>query len=1009
MGGSISVHNDTALIFRSMLLGPRGTIVEGFDITLQPGTAVRVDARKVEPQQDHKVVFRMDQQGETKTTKRERRKSDCSSFEFKTWRNYNILELRVSKLQANAIRVMENLQLSGLVREVLMGVRIEDREAYGVLYRRCFIANELVTYLVLHRIATSKEDAVKMCRRLQDENVFLPMVSNAKFDNEFQFFKVNESHDVVHRLGKLKKAPATWDDMPMLAFAPHLDVSHLAPSPKNYANRQVEGWLEKRSRLGFYKMRFFRIIPDPKDYKHSIITWHSDQVALKPSGSISSKDIQTVLRPNPRKFIIEVKVNQGNEKSKLTIRAPNTEHWFRWFHAIQSYAKTLSPEDVIKHSALAHIMDEKQMRDFSKRLNIVSMKAGTVIATRGESLQQFYIISSGKIGIFLSSKDKKEVQLTTRCRFDFLGEEVCTSGAEPSRSIKALTDCVLLTISEKERLSFMKKHQSVNKAFSAMFHSDLEYCIETASIFKYLNVSQRERLCIGLKYRSFFPKDTVYRVNSPGDAIYIVLNGELVITEYDLESRTDVVTKRLGPNDVIGELCGFLKGAPRTEDVSASKNSLVLMLDYDTLENFFKLTGLPRTVILNNMVLDILNNSKASFFEGLPIPAMRKLAAKHCSIEVFNEGSNIFNEGDTGNKFYTIIIGSVEISVGGEVVNRLGVGASFGEISLVLENTLRTATVTATSETAFLTIDKRAFRKFFSTQSENMASIELKIAGNQCQIRSIVYHPKGYQYFSKFLEANGDTESAQFWKQLREYRLWAAPIDLDDNKAVQARAQDIYKRFIESKSVALSQDVAEEIKTEISGGDIDATTFVRAENETLKTMSKKYLVQFKSSQWFEHLMGLVEGYSVTKETRDQGALVRGGSRLHSRVSSNSSIVSMKRSNTSFSKLSAVDLRVSKPAPFFSQQMITEEKEAEVRALETYGSTSREEILTLASSRNPSICSPVTSKSLRAIKYKPNSDPRSKSNKSISIGKPKSPSVTSPKSETLNLGQSAADL
>ena len=62
----------------------------------------------------------------------------------------------------------------------------------------------------------------------------------------------------------------------------------------------------------------------------------------------------------------------------------------------------------------------------------------------------------------------------------------------------------------------------------------------------------------------------------------------------------------------------------------------------------------------------------------------------------FAEGQSLATEGEGGLNFFVVESGSVDVSIGGEVVATLGPGASFGEVALV-DKSARSATVTSRS------------------------------------------------------------------------------------------------------------------------------------------------------------------------------------------------------------------------------------------------------------------------------------------------------------------------
>ena len=94
--------------------------------------------------------------------------------------------------------------------------------------------------------------------------------------------------------------------------------------------------------------------------------------------------------------------------------------------------------------------------------------------------------------------------------------------------------------------------------------------------------------------------------------------------------------------------------------------------------------------------------SKVDLFDGL---SRKELALVHgCAREhSFAAGSVIVREGATDRRFFLLLEGRVEVTVGRTLVRVIGEGGAFGEIS-VLDGGPRTATITATSPVKALSI-----------------------------------------------------------------------------------------------------------------------------------------------------------------------------------------------------------------------------------------------------------------------------------------------------------------
>ena len=100
---------------------------------------------------------------------------------------------------------------------------------------------------------------------------------------------------------------------------------------------------------------------------------------------------------------------------------------------------------------------------------------------------------------------------------------------------------------------------------------------------------------------------------------------------------------------------------------------------------------------------------------------------------------------------------------------RMGPGKYFGEIALV-QDTARTATVTALTRCIILSITKENFTLFFHEAPEAISDFEIKLARYDVQLRSVLYHPLGLQWFRRHCEREYAGENVDFWLRCREYR-----------------------------------------------------------------------------------------------------------------------------------------------------------------------------------------------------------------------------------------------
>jgi hypothetical protein len=94
-------------------------------------------------------------------------------------------------------------------------------------------------------------------------------------------------------------------------------------------------------------------------------------------------------------------------------------------------------------------------------------------------------------------------------------------------------------------------------------------------------------------------------------------------------------------------------------------------------------------------------------FRVLPLTALERLAAGMTPFAA-SPGQALMREGEPGETFVIVATGTVEVSIAGQPIQRLGAGSGFGEIAL-LRSSPRTATVTAVTDVSGYEVDAATF------------------------------------------------------------------------------------------------------------------------------------------------------------------------------------------------------------------------------------------------------------------------------------------------------------
>ena len=153
-----------------------------------------------------------------------------------------------------------------------------------------------------------------------------------------------------------------------------------------------------------------------------------------------------------------------------------------------------------------------------------------------------------------------------------------------------------------------------------------------------------------------------------GDCFYVIDEGrvEVTIDGYHVGA--------LGPGDSFGDKA-LLHSAPRTATVTATESTVLWSI----------LDGIALFAAIDRRGL-------AASGEQVTLPP----------------GTRIIGQGETGDTFYVILDGEVQVSIDGDDVRTLHPGESFGEIAL-LHDVPRTANVTATTSVTLWSLGRDAF------------------------------------------------------------------------------------------------------------------------------------------------------------------------------------------------------------------------------------------------------------------------------------------------------------
>jgi cAMP-dependent protein kinase regulator len=204
------------------------------------------------------------------------------------------------------------------------------------------------------------------------------------------------------------------------------------------------------------------------------------------------------------------------------------------------------------------------------------------------------------------------------------------------------------------------------------------------------------------------------RQGERADAFYVVRSGRLEVFETDPQSVRERSLRILGRGESFGELA-VVEATVRRASVRALEDAEVFEIDRGTFQRLLaEMIHVPRFAPSFQEMEEL---GKLETFKHLEPDDLAELL-RYGEWTTFAPGETILRKGETGDTFFTIASGQVDVMQGRKLVATLGPGSYFGEIALLL-HAERTATVRARtavrayrlSSTGFDRLLKDAFKK----------------------------------------------------------------------------------------------------------------------------------------------------------------------------------------------------------------------------------------------------------------------------------------------------------
>lgn len=250
----------------------------------------------------------------------------------------------------------------------------------------------------------------------------------------------------------------------------------------------------------------------------------------------------------------------------------------------------------LRHTELFGELSPSSLRDVAETMDTVTCAPGDIIVKEGDRGDTLYILTSGLLRVERQTNHGKDT-LGEIHKGGFFGEFALLESTERSATIEALSPSRLLTLSRNDLLRIFKSNPGVEESINTVLNRRKsaggqpvpptrkvkQEAIST--FFQDLDPQVIDTIANEFEWVWLPNGQQLLREGEPGDALYLLLNGQLRVTttKNDEESFIGIV----GPGEWVGEM-SLISDNPHSANVTATASSELLRLqrsDFEKLMN----------------------------------------------------------------------------------------------------------------------------------------------------------------------------------------------------------------------------------------------------------------------------------------------------------------------------------------------------------------------------------------------------------------------------------------
>jgi predicted acylesterase/phospholipase RssA/CRP-like cAMP-binding protein len=251
-----------------------------------------------------------------------------------------------------------------------------------------------------------------------------------------------------------------------------------------------------------------------------------------------------------------------------------------------------SPSDIASHFAALAIFkafDAATLEEVAAEVAWIRLRAGETLFRQGEHADSMYVIMRGRLRVLVDQPDGTLDIVEELGAGACAGEMALLSGRPRSATITAIDDAELAQLGRAGFDRLAEKNPTAMRQFAAAMLPRFQQNAlagALAALFGSLSEAVLDELQAEFEWLHLRSGETLFEQGDPSDALYLLVNGRLMITARDPDHGAMVVGE-VSRGESVGE-AGLLTGEPRSATAYAVRDTDIVRLSQASFERLIE-------------------------------------------------------------------------------------------------------------------------------------------------------------------------------------------------------------------------------------------------------------------------------------------------------------------------------------------------------------------------------------------------------------------------------------